>query len=201
MQKNYNQNSHIRSALRRAFSRSPIVRAVMQASRREVPRFNQDGSRHKRDSVQYKCGVCGEWVGSTKTAVDHIDPVVPESGFTDWNAFIARLFCDPSNLHCICDDCHDTKTNKERAARNRLKDTLALDSLEKEQISTDNIKMLLKEVSRYTSKTKPQDIRERAIKLKSIFKNAEMAIKKLSTSNKQKPVETTNVNSDTIERN
>lgn len=196
MPKPWNKNSAIRSSLRRTFSRSPIVRAVMMAHRREVPRFNKDGSRHKKDAVQYQCGVCGEWVGSTHVAVDHKDSVIPETGFTNWEDFIKRLFCDPSNLQIICSVDHDKKTNAERAARNRLKDTLALNELDKmivaevnkdvsEQLSAlVNIKVMIKDVNKYLSKSKPQDIRDRAIKLKSLLKSVETTTKKLSTSNK-----------------
>lgn len=111
----YNQNSAIRSALRRTFSRSPIVREVLMAGRREVPKYNKDGTRAKKNAVQYQCEVCGKWVGSTHVEVDHINSVIDnEVGFIDWNTFIARLFCDKSNLQRICDDCHDIKTQKER---------------------------------------------------------------------------------------
>ena len=80
----YNVNAVIRGALRRAFARSPIVQQKMQESRREVPRFNKDGLLAKRPWVQRQCEICGEWVGSTKLAVDHIDPVVStDSGFQD----------------------------------------------------------------------------------------------------------------------
>lgn len=111
----FNQNSAIRSALRRTFSRSPIVREVLMAGRREVPRYNKDGTRAKKDAVQYQCEVCGKWVGSTHVEVDHINPVIDNNiGFVDWNTFVARLFCGKENLQRICDDCHDKKTQAER---------------------------------------------------------------------------------------
>jgi hypothetical protein len=114
----YNQNSAIRGALRRTFSRSPIVKEVMMKSRREVAKYNKDGSRSKKDAVQYLCGTCSQWSNSTSSAVDHISPVVAvEDGFVDWNNFIARLFCGPDNLQVICDTCHNEKTSSERIAR------------------------------------------------------------------------------------
>lgn len=120
----YNENSAIRSALRRAFSRSPIVREVLMAGRREVPKYNKDGSLAKKPSVQYHCETCGEWVSSTKVNVDHVDPVVPITGFTDWNTFIARLWCAITNLKRICSTCHDQKTAQERVARKQFKESL-----------------------------------------------------------------------------
>ena len=170
----YNPNSVIRGALRRAFARSPIVQEVMQASRREVPRFNKDGSRHKKNSVQRQCQVCDEWVGSTKMAVDHIEPVVSiEDGFNDWNEFIDRLWCDKKNLQRICDTCHDAKTTIERTARltkqyseelNTLEDTLDCDWIAY-QIDPA---LLLKNLKKYTAKKKTKaliNIVERAQKL------------------------------------
>lgn len=116
--KKYNENSSIRGALRRTFSRSPVVRETLHKVRREIPKYNNDGTRSKKDQVQYKCNVCSNWVGSTKVAVDHINPVVSvDTGFVDWNTFVTRLFCAAENLQVICDDCHQIKTNSERAIR------------------------------------------------------------------------------------
>jgi 5-methylcytosine-specific restriction endonuclease McrA len=118
----YNQNSAIRSALRRAFSRSPIVREVLAEGRKESPKHRKDGSLAKKPSVRYQCQVCGEWVSSTKINVDHIDPVIPaDSTFTDWNTYIARLWCPKSNLQRICEDCHNEKTRAETKSRHSAK--------------------------------------------------------------------------------
>ena len=117
-QRKWNEGSAIRGALRRIFSRSPVIRDVLQRHRRSMPRINQDGNRSKRDAVQYQCMVCNLWVSSTDIAVDHIDPVISvEDGFQDWNVFVQRLFCDASNLQTVCSTCHQEKTNRERKAR------------------------------------------------------------------------------------
>jgi 5-methylcytosine-specific restriction endonuclease McrA len=114
----FNQNAAIRGAIRRIFSRSPIVREVLMAGRRQVPKFNKDGSRAKVDSVQYQCQSCNQWVGSTLVSVDHIVPVISTAdGFVDWNEFVNRLFCKKENLQRICDPCHDKKTHSEKVAR------------------------------------------------------------------------------------
>jgi 5-methylcytosine-specific restriction endonuclease McrA len=117
----YNQNAVIRGALRRAFARSPYVLEKMQESRREVPRYNKDGTRAKKNWVQRQCEVCQNWVGSTKITIDHISPVVSvDNGFQDWNVYIDRLWCNTlgkANLQRICDECHDKKTAKERFER------------------------------------------------------------------------------------
>ena len=81
--------------------------------------------------------MCNQWVGSTKIAIDHIDPVVPPDGFPAsfdmWDRitlFLKRLWCEKSNLQRICDDCHDKKTYKERIERLTKQYTLELDEIE-----------------------------------------------------------------------
>jgi|ERR1700677_524869 len=114
----FNQNSVLRGAIRRAFSRSPLLKEILNESRREVPRYKMDGTRYKVDSVQRQCQVCNEWVGASHIAVDHIIPVIPIDGtFVDWNTFVDRVWCGCENLQRICDTCHQIKTNKERFER------------------------------------------------------------------------------------
>jgi hypothetical protein len=131
----YNQESAIRGALRRAFSRSPLVREVLEESRQEFPRYKKDGTRHKKNWVKRQCQVCNKWEISSHISVDHIDPVISVAhGKQDWNTFIDRLWCNTagkSNLQRICDDCHDVKTQAERIARLTKQYTEELDALER----------------------------------------------------------------------
>lgn len=129
----YNANSAIRSAVRRTFSRSPMVREVMMKVRRERPWFKQDGSKAAKPRVEYQCSRCGEWHMGKNIEVDHSTPVVdPEIGFVDWNTFIGRLFCDIANLSVLCDTCHTAKTNAEKdiavERRRRLKELEKVES-------------------------------------------------------------------------
>ena len=146
--------------------------------RREVPRYNKDGSRGKKDAVQYRCGPCGKWEKSTAVSVDHITPVVAvETGFVDWNEFVARLFCGPENLQVICDTCHNSKTQSERIARLIKEYTGHLDTLEG-TVNCDWIayqihpSLLLKNINKYVAKKKTkglEQIVERAKILKDQF--------------------------------
>jgi 5-methylcytosine-specific restriction endonuclease McrA len=170
----FNQNAAIRGAIRRIFSRSPVKIEVLKKVRREVPKYNKDGSRSKKDSVQYQCAVCKLWVGSTKVEVDHIIPVIEmnEQGFVDWNTFVERLFCGPENLQVICDPCHDKKTQEERMKRQAVKDGVALSNLEiniQSVWTIPELKNLKKQVSKFLTKTKTPETRERALKLKQII--------------------------------
>lgn len=73
----------------------------------------------------YLCAGCGEHVPPTikqgrkrvqNVFVDHIDPIVdPTTGFTTFDNFINRMFCEEDNLQLLCGECHDKKTMKERA--------------------------------------------------------------------------------------
>lgn len=172
----FNQNAAIRGAIRRVFSRSPIKIEVQRKVRREIPRYKKDGSRGKRDSVQYQCNVCKSWVGSTKVEVDHIVPVIEtnEHGFVDWNMFVERVFCGPENLQVICDPCHDKKTHEEQLKRQAAKDKIALDQIEERLKSAWTLgeeKALKKQVNKFLTKKKAPETKERALKLKQIIIN------------------------------
>lgn len=78
----------------------------------------------------YLCKGCNQVVPkSTKVdgkrknnvTVDHIFPVVdPDVGFTSWEEYINRMFCEKENLQVLCYSCHQDKSNQERAvAANR----------------------------------------------------------------------------------
>lgn len=71
-----------------------------------------------RSAEYYKCNGCGEGFVKKDVQVDHIDPVVdPETGFKDWESYIERMFCPPSNLQVLCRVCHAKKTKQERKSR------------------------------------------------------------------------------------
>jgi hypothetical protein len=183
----FNQEMAIRGANRRLFARSPFVVEKLEESRQEFPRYKKDGTLAKKPWVKRQCEVCSAWVGSTKIAIDHIDPVVPPDGFPAsfdmWDRitmFLKRLWCDKSNLQRICDDCHDKKTNAERIERLKIKYTQELDQLEMTigrasgmrnliGAHTNGYKDLLKLVNKYTAKKKTiglEQIVERALRLK-----------------------------------
>lgn len=166
----YNQNAMIRGAIRRTFSRSPIVREVLMDGRREVPKYNKDGTLAKKPAVQYQCQVCSSWVSSTMIAVDHVIPVIStEDGFKGWDIFVERLFCNKDNLQRICDPCHDTKTAKERFERNMKKDYELINSLEMYGCADYKkyIKDALKKFTKKKLKTYPKDFQDRVAALRA----------------------------------
>lgn len=118
--KKYNLSSEIRGALRLIFRRSPHHKAALQKARVEKPRFNRDGSRHKIDSVYYRCSTCLKDFKVTEVEVDHITPIGSAPGSKNapadltWDIFIGKIFCDLENLLCVCKPCHKQKTQEDR---------------------------------------------------------------------------------------
>jgi hypothetical protein len=175
----YNQEVAIRGALRRAFSRSPLVREVLEESRQEFPRYKKDGTRHKRNWVKRQCQVCNEWVPSGHIKVDHIDPVISVlEGKQDWNTFVDRLWCNTlgkANLQRICDPCHNIKTQGERIARLTKQYTEELDEIESRFSSMLPIliKPTIKLLNKYIAKKKTKGLElivQRAQRLKDRLK-------------------------------
>jgi len=114
----FNQNSAIRSSIRRMFSRSPDVIETLKKVRREREWLKKDGTPAKKPRVEYSCSNCNEWFMKKDIQVDHIVPVIdPEKGFEDWNIFVERLFCGVDNLSALCKPCHKVKTDEEKAVR------------------------------------------------------------------------------------
>lgn len=67
---------------------------------------------------QYRCAHCGGTFKNSEIQLDHLAPVIdPETGFTDWNSYIARLFPPIDGWQVLCRQCHLSKTNKENEKR------------------------------------------------------------------------------------
>ena len=68
-----------------------------------------------REAKHYECKSCGGHFPSKDVQVDHILPVVdPITGFTTWDEYIKRLYCDKDNLQVLCLTCHKQKSKLER---------------------------------------------------------------------------------------
>lgn len=72
---------------------------------------------------KYRCALCGgENFGPKDIQADHIRPVInPHTGFTDYNSYIERLFCDESGYQILCRPCHTVKSSKENIVRHLVK--------------------------------------------------------------------------------
>ena len=99
----------IRAALRQK-SRwwKPITQCKMKA-RRVYKGPN------KRQKFEYQCNVCKGWFPEKKVNIDHIIPAGSLRCAADLPGFVERLFCEINNLQCICETCHNKKTQNEKS--------------------------------------------------------------------------------------
>jgi 5-methylcytosine-specific restriction endonuclease McrA len=73
--------------------------------------------------VHVTCAHCHQIFKKAEVQVDHIIPVVPESGFPtingedDWNTYLKRFLVGPEGLQRLCKPCHQIKTNSENENR------------------------------------------------------------------------------------
>lgn len=101
-------DENIKLAIRRAFLYSKLRRDALKLSRTGVD--------------QHQCMSCSTFLRESQCKVDHHVPVVdPRTGFIDWNAYVARMFCDVTNLRTLCDECHKIKTKAEDEVRKEFK--------------------------------------------------------------------------------
>ena len=71
----------------------------------------------------WKCEKCGQ--EREKLEVDHIQPVIlPETGFTTWDMYIASKFVEADKLSGVCHDCHQKKSKEENKKRREAKKKL-----------------------------------------------------------------------------
>ena len=103
--------SFIRSGLRQK-SRfwKPITQCKL-AARRPYKGPN------KRQKFEYLCNVCNKWFPEKKINIDHIHPAGSLRCAQDLPGFVERLFCEIDNLQCICESCHNVKTQNEKNGR------------------------------------------------------------------------------------
>lgn len=106
-------NSFVAAVLRSGSRRwPPKYEALAEAfTSRKVNKKSGKLAKH------YRCSDCEKEYTSTNVQIDHIDPVVPVTGFTTWDSFIERLFCEKEGLQVLCKDCHKKKTVAEKKLR------------------------------------------------------------------------------------
>lgn len=103
--------------------RSFIVNLLRQGTRKWKPISDCIKKARIRRGI-YLCAECKEEVPASISVngkrkkniiVDHEPPVVdPEVGFTTYDEFIEKLFCEEDSLQALCLRCHDEKTKEER---------------------------------------------------------------------------------------
>lgn len=74
-----------------------------------------------RMAKHYECAECHNQFPAKEVAVDHIEPVVPVSGFTTWDEVIERMFVEKEGLQVLCKECHRIKCQEEKQQRKQAK--------------------------------------------------------------------------------
>lgn len=103
-------------------------RFAIQALRRASYRWPGRGKAAKRSHKgrnEWECETCKGLFPQKETVMDHVIPVVdPAKGFSGFDEYIDRMFCDESNFSRKCKACHAIKTEEENKVRreNRTKD-------------------------------------------------------------------------------
>lgn len=110
-------NSFIKSGIRSLTRKwKPMFDALKEAST-EKKRNAKTG----RIAQHYKCAHCGGSFPVKEVAIDHIEPIVPLTGFTTWDDVISRALCEKDGFQILCKPCHDIKSKEENLARKENK--------------------------------------------------------------------------------
>lgn len=111
-------NSFVTSTLRSGARRWAPKYETLNAAKTEKKINVKTG----RLAQHFECNICKNEFTQKDMEVDHIKPVVdPKKGFTTWDDFIDKLFCEKENLQAICKPCHKIKTIKEKVTRSANK--------------------------------------------------------------------------------
>ncbi len=104
--------------------RSFLTSTLRAGSRRWPPRYEvlalaktekKINPASGRLAQHYKCAKCKQDYPAKDVQVDHKKPVVdPKTGFTTWDNYIDRMFCEKANLQVLCSVCHKKKTQLEK---------------------------------------------------------------------------------------
>lgn len=81
----------------------------------------------------YKCALCLGHFRNKEIHLDHIDPIVPITGFVSWDDFINKLFCEASGYQVLCSTCHESKTTTENEMRKYYRNLNKPKKLKKEK--------------------------------------------------------------------
>lgn len=108
-------NAFIMSVLRSGTRRWPPKWDALESAKTDKKTNPKTG----RLAQFYKCASCDNEFTSKEIEVDHIEPVVPSTGFVSWDNVIERLFCEQENLQVLCTPCHKKKSKEENKERKK----------------------------------------------------------------------------------
>lgn len=101
--------------------KSFIVSALRRASLRWFAR-NEAMKLARVERGLYLCAMCKAVYGRKEIILDHIAPVVSTiEGFTNFDDYVTRMFCDVDGFQVLCSQCSDSKTMTEDIMRTNSK--------------------------------------------------------------------------------
>jgi hypothetical protein len=105
--KPYNWHTKLVSAVRKVWRHSPTrLKAFKDAADPSNPKH-------------IICAKCNASVHQKLSIAEHLDPVVPVTGFDSWDAYIIRM--QSENIAVFCEACAKEKTKAENAQRKLLR--------------------------------------------------------------------------------
>jgi 5-methylcytosine-specific restriction endonuclease McrA len=78
-----------------------------------------------RLAEHFECNECHNLFPAKLVVVDHIESVVPLTGFVSWDDVIKRMYCSSEGLQVLCKECHKIKTKEENSQRKLHKESKA----------------------------------------------------------------------------
>lgn len=101
---------------------SPELQTFLKQQLRRLsykwPAYNECWKRAKGPGRGwYYCAAHRGLVQRKDARCDHIEPVIPVTGWDGLVGFCKRLFCEAEKLQILCTACHQVKTNAENEQR------------------------------------------------------------------------------------
>lgn len=108
-------NSFIKSGIRSLTRKwKPMYDALKEAETEK--KINEKTG---RVAQHYRCVGCRRDYPVKEVAIDHIEPIVPVTGFTTWDDIISRALCEKSGFQVLCKSCHAIKCKEENEQRKK----------------------------------------------------------------------------------
>lgn len=108
--------SFIISALRGAFRRYPPKQQCIAKAFTKSKINTKTG----RMAKHHMCKKCKKEFPTKEVVADHIKPIVdPKVGFVDFNTWIERAYVPLTAFQCLCKECHNLKTAREKQQRKK----------------------------------------------------------------------------------
>jgi hypothetical protein len=106
---------------RRVWDKRSIAIAALRKASRFWPARTAVLKAASASFGQYRCEACKKPHDRKNVQVDHVEPVVPVSGWEGFDSYVERLFCETSGLAVLCKTCHKKKTGLENIERRKAR--------------------------------------------------------------------------------